>query len=544
MPNTDISEESHSRSESPSHARSSSEKGEVETLTSLLTKLNLERYIQLFEKHKWDLRDALNADPTELEEALPKGPFLKLTNALNKIKQQLEYYDLFEPQIQQLHTEIEKLLNNNTEFDEDTKTIISTDMDQLSQLAKKSKETRLRLASNGTIATSIKLLNIFNTENIVVYALAFLEAMAKEAMHRSAIFKLDGIKPILNLLVNEKSNNIFCFSLKALRRIIIHGPALIEVQEASIVKKLVNIIQTSGQNEVVAPALDVLVQLTIYNDKIQEILCKSDLIDQVAGFMKNAKDLKIQAKSTALIGAIVSVPNTRPEKKNEWQTVIRSKINIEQLTQTLSSDIENDNLQAASLRTIDYLSMNKLVIQEEFYKYGVIEKIAALLHRGSNVVKEASALALRGLTRNSKSTSIQIQNAVRESGAMGDLTNMLLSEVQWLHTSALTALAEICHNNPGNQQMIIGAISMQHIAQHIARNREYETQYQAITLVKNLVHKERTRKQLFLHNTDIIFRLDDVITFIQSPYVVVAAKTLKKIFSSVMEKIPTKLGDA
>jgi len=188
--------------------------------------------------------------------------------------------------------------------------------------------------------------------------------------------------------------------------------------------------------------------------------------------------------------------------------------------------------------------MNKLVIQEEFYKYGVIEKIAALLHRGSNVVKEASALALRGLTRNSKSTSIQIQNAVRESGAMGDLTNMLLSEVQWLHTSALTALAEICHNNPGNQQMIIGAISMQHIAQHIARNREYETQYQAITLVKNLVHKERTRKQLFLHNTDIIFRLDDVITFIQSPYVVVAAKTLKKIFSSVMEKIPTKLGDA
>jgi len=47
--------------------------------------------------------------------------------------------------------------------------------------------------------------------------------------------------------------------------------------------------------------------------------------------MKNAKDLKIQAKSTALIGAIVSVPNTRPEKKMSGRRLLEVKLTLSNL---------------------------------------------------------------------------------------------------------------------------------------------------------------------------------------------------------------------
>jgi len=287
-----------------------------------------------------------------------------------------------------------------------------------------------------------------------------------------------------------------------------------------------------------------LVQLTLYNAQIQEILCDSELIDQVVSFMKNAKDLKIQAKSIALVGAIVSIPPSAPKQKNKWQTIIRSKISIEQLIQTLSTDIDNDQLQAASLRTIDFLAMNKIEIQNELHQIGAVEKITALLHRGSNVIKEAAAYALRGLTRNFnlRKNTRHIQNSVRESGAIGDLTNMLLSDAQWLHTSALAALSDICYKNSGNQQMVIGAVSPQHIALHIARNREYETQFHAISLIKNLVEHDRARKKVFLQNTDVVQRLDDIVDFSQSMYVRDVAKYLKnRVLHSPLEKVPTEI---
>jgi len=231
-------------------------------------------------------------------------------------------------------------------------------------------------------------------------------------------------------------------------------------------------------------------------------------------------------------------------KKNKWQTQIRAKINLEQLIQTLATDIDNDQLQAASLRTIDFLSMNKIEIQNELHQIGAVEKITALLHRGSNVIKEASAYALRGLTRNFnlRKNTRHIQNTVRESGAIGDLTNMLLSDSQWLHTSALAALSDICYKNSGNQQMIIGAVSPQHIALHIARNREYETQFHAISLIKNLVEHDRARKHVFLHNTDTMQRLDDIVNYSQSEYVRAVAKYLRnRVLHSPLEKVPTQI---
>jgi len=119
---------------------------------------------------------------------------------------------------------------------------------------------------------------------------------------------------------------------------------------------------------------------------------------------------------------------------------------------------------------------------------------------------------------------------------------MLLSDSQWIHTSTLAALSDICYKNSGNQQMIIGAVSAQHIALHVARNREYETQFHAISLIKNLVQYDRARKNVFLENTDIMQRLDDIVNYSQSVYVRKAAKYLRnRVLHSPLEKVPTQI---
>jgi len=56
-------------------------------------------------------------------------------------------------------------------------------------------------------------------------------------MHRSAIYRLDGLKPVYNLLIGDRSVNILSLALKCLRRLVIHTPCLTEAQEAGIVKK-------------------------------------------------------------------------------------------------------------------------------------------------------------------------------------------------------------------------------------------------------------------------------------------------------------------